>query len=146
MPRTKQASTQKVGKRVGKNAVPVLGAAGLSLFAGGASATPGGLMAIAAGAPDITPNEQVILGEEEVSDVNLATFYVFDKETTGLPAGTVQLARGGGCGGCRGCGGGGRGCGGRGCGGRGCGGCGGGWGCGGCGCTCCLSWGSCRWC
>jgi hypothetical protein len=136
MPSAKQASKRKAGKKT----VPVLGAAGLSLFAGGASATAGPAADVAA-TPNVTPNQQVILGEEEVSDVSLATFYVFDKETTGLPAGTVQLARGG-CGGC------GRGCGGcRGCG-RGCFGCRGcGWGgCGGCGCTCCLSWGACRWC
>ncbi|MFZ1173792.1 MAG: hypothetical protein WAO01_21635, partial [Bradyrhizobium sp.] len=70
-------------------------------------------------------------------DVSLATFYVFDKESTAAAKdGNVQLARGcgcRGCGGCRGC----RGC--RGCG-RGCG-CGVGW-VGGC----CASWGGCRWC
>ena len=27
-----------------------------------------------------TPNSEIILGEEELSDVSLATFYVFDKE------------------------------------------------------------------
>lgn len=135
MPSTKQASKRKAGKKT----VPVLSAAGLSLFAGGASATTGPAADVTV-TPNITPNQQVILGEEEVSDVSLATFYVFDKETTNLPAGTTQLARAGGCGGC------GHGCGG-GCRGRGCGGCRGcGFGCGGCGCTCCLSWGACRWC
>jgi hypothetical protein len=138
MPRAKQESKRKAAKK----AVPVLGAAGFSLIAGGASAATAVPAAIVS-APEMAPNQEVILGEEEISDVNLATFYVFDKESA-LPEGTVQLARGG-CGGCRGCGG--RGCGGRGCG-RGCGGCRGcGWGgCGGCGCTCCLSWGACRWC
>jgi hypothetical protein len=153
MPHAKQASKRKAVKK----SVPVLGAAGFSLIAGGASAATAA-PAAALPAMDMAPNQEVILGEEEISDVNLATFYVFDKERA-LPEGTVQLARGG-CGGCRGCGGGGRGCGGggfRGCGGgRGCGGCGGrgcggGWGgCGGGwwggGCTCCLSWGACRWC
>jgi hypothetical protein len=100
----------------------------------------------------------VLMAEEEVSDVSLATFHVFDKE------GPVRLAAGHGCGGGgRGCGhGGGGGCahGGGGCGhGGGChvgacghGGCGHG-GCrgcrcaGGCGCGggggcggCCLVW------
>jgi hypothetical protein len=78
-----------------------------------------------------TPDQRFVLGEEEMVDVGLATFHLFDKENgTG---GFTQVARGcGGCGGCRGCGGGCRGCGGgcRGCGCRdcGCGGCGGGWG------------------
>ena len=68
----------------------------------------------------------VLMAEEEVSDVSLATFHVFDKE------GPVRLAAGHGCGG-GGCGhGGGGGCahgGGGGCGHGGCGGCGHGGGC-----------------
>jgi hypothetical protein len=64
-----------------------------------------------------------LLGEEELSDVSLATFYVFDKENAGPPplAQELKLAHGGGCG-CGGCGhGGGCGCGhGGGCGGGGC--------------------------
>ena len=61
----------------------------------------------------------MFLGEEEISDVSLATFYVFDKENAGSLKPGVQLARGGCGGGCgHGCGGGG------GC--RGCGGCRGG--------------------
>jgi len=137
MPRAKQVS-----KRItAQNTVPVLGAAGLSLLAGGASAAtvPVTDATVAAG---IVPNSQVTLGEEELADVSLSTFYAFDKEATESLDGNVQLARGGcghGCGG-RGCGG----CGGRACGGLGCG-CLGGCGCG-CGCSCCLSWGACRWC
>jgi hypothetical protein len=102
----------------------------------------GGASAAAVPANDATqttnysPNHQITLGEEEIADVSLATFYVFDKEgTAAAKDGNVQLARGcgcRGCGGCRGC----RGC--RGCG-RGCG-CGVGWG------GCCASWGGCRWC
>jgi hypothetical protein len=79
------------------------------------------------------PNHEITLGEEEIADVSLATFHLFDKENS---SGAVQQMAWGcrGCGGCRGC----RGCGGcRGC--RGCGGCGG---CAGC----CLSWGACRLC
>jgi hypothetical protein len=108
-----------------------------------------------------SPNQRFVLSDEEMVDVSLATFYVFDKENVGSG---VQLARGGGCGGCRGgggCGGcrGGGGCGGcRGCGVgfgcRGCGGCGCGFGgfwyggCAGCavGAGCCGSWGACRLC
>jgi hypothetical protein len=148
MPRAKQASKRKAGTK----AVPVLGAAGLSLsLAGGASATTSVPVADMPTMNNSTQGHEITLGEEEISDVSLATFYVFDKENAGVLGSPVQgalespiqLARGG-CGGCRGCGGG-RGCGGcRGCGG-GCRGCFIG-GCGGCGCGCCLSWGACRWC
>jgi hypothetical protein len=159
MSRVKQASKQK---RIAKAAaVKVLGAAGLSFsLAGSASAST----VPTAGIPqsdNTSPNQRFVLSDEEMVDVSLATFYVFDKENVGSG---VQLARGGGCGGCRGgggCGGcrGGGGCGGcRGCGVgfgcRGCGGCGCGFGgfwyggCAGCavGAGCCGSWGACRLC
>jgi hypothetical protein len=132
MPRVKQASTRK---RVIKAAVPALGAAGLTLgLVGGASASA----VPAADAPQklsFVPTHAFTLGEEEIADVSLATFHLFDKENVGS---NVQVAWRG-CGGCRGC---------RGCGGcRGCR-CGGGCGCAGCaGCAgCCLSWGACRLC
>ena len=156
MQRVKQASKKK---RVTKAAVPALGAAGLTLsLAGGASAS-----AVPTGdlqqRSNFAPGPMITLGEEELADVSLATFHLFDNENI---ASGIQLAARG-CGGCRGCGGA-RGCGGvRGCGGCrgcrcgvGCRGCGGG--CGGCGvglgfwgvgvaCTgCCASWGRCRWC
>jgi hypothetical protein len=87
--------------------------------------------------PIYSPNHQLTLGEEEIADVSLATFYVFDKEGTEAARHGVQMAWGCRCGGCRGCGC--RGCGCRAC--RcGCGGCGVGWG------GCCASWGACRWC
>ena len=145
----KQASKRKRRSK----AVPVLGAAGLLSLAGGVSTQAAGPAADIP-ARHIEPSHELTLSEEEVSDVSLATFYVFDKETAVSPG--LQLVRGG-CGGCggRGCGGcGGRGCGGRGCGGcggrgcgclRGCGGCGG-CGAGGCGGGCCLSWGACALC
>jgi hypothetical protein len=161
MSRVKQASKQK---RIAKAAaVKVLGAAGLSFsLVGSASAST----MPTAGIPQsdntsTSPNQRFVLSDEEMVDVSLATFYVFDKENVGSG---VQLARGGGCGGCRGgggCGGcrGGGGCGGcRGCGVgfgcRGCGGCGCGFGgfwyggCAGCavGAGCCGSWGACRLC
>jgi hypothetical protein len=114
-------------------ALPALGAAGLSLaLTSGASAVPG------APITDIslnTGNHDVTLGEEEISDVSLATFYVFDKENIGTGESDVELVRHGchGCHGCHrhGCHGCHRGCGGchHGCGCHGCGGCGG---CGGC--------------
>ena len=142
MSRPKQGSKRKSRAC----AVPLLGAAGLSV-------------SLATGAPAATVGpvlgHEITLGEEEISDVSLATFYVFDKEN---PQVDLQLVRhGGGCGGhghgcgghghgCGGCGGHGHGCSGHGhgcsghghgCGGcwRGCGGCVGIWwgGCGGCG-------------
>jgi len=131
MPRVKQASKRK---RVSKT-VPVLGAAGLTFsLVGGASA------AVAPNqdqprTPNLAPGHQVTLGEEEISDVSLATFYVFDKENNEAAKSGVQVAWRG-CGGCRGC---------RGC--RACRGCRCGVGCGGCAVGgCCASWGACRWC
>jgi hypothetical protein len=161
----KQASKGK--KRLAKGAGPVLGAAGFTFaLAGGASAVP---TADLAQTPNFAPSEAFTLSEEELADVSLATFHLFDNES--IAGGVLVAARG--CGGCRGCGGARgcavRGCGGcRGCGGfRGCRGCRGVGcrvgGCGGCGCggcvsvgigcvgcavgwSCCASWGSCRWC
>ncbi len=140
------------GKRLKKALSVVLSVAGMSLIATTTGSEAGML------SPGTAP-VQAFLGEEEISDVSLATFHVAGQENPGAPR-LLHLTRGGcGCGhGCGGCGGFGRGCGGfglgfgrgcgRGCGfGRGCGGfglgfggCGGfGWGGGGC----CGSWGGC---
>jgi len=168
MPRVKQASAQKRTSKAA--AVKVLGAAGLGLSLVGSASGSAMPTADIPQSDNTSPNQRFVLGEEEMADVSLATFHLFDRENVG---GGVQLARGcggcgchgggGGCGGCRGCGGGCGGC--RGCAGcRGCGGCfvggliGGIVGglvacaaCAGClGCTgcggCCASWGMCRWC
>ena len=127
-------------------------------MAGGASAAVAPTADVPSQGPSLTPI--TTLGESEVSDVSLATFYVFDKElggTSNLGEG-LQLAAGcrgggGGCraggGGCRAGGGcrGGGGCGGRGCGCRCAGGCGCACGpCAGCTCACCLSFGACQLC
>ncbi len=158
-----QAKRASKDKRPSK-AVAVLGIAGASL-----AASAGGSVADIP-SQNTAPFQAITLGEEEISDVSLATFHLFDKENFGTPPSGIQLARAGGCGcghggcghggcgraggirgcggcghgGCRACGRGcGRGWGGRGCGWGGCGGCGGwGWGVGGC----CLSWGGCAWC
>jgi hypothetical protein len=140
MPRVKHTSKRK---RVTRAAVPALGAAGLTFgLAGSASASTPPAVDVPLKL-NLTPPQTLTLSEEEIADVSLATFHLFDKENT--QGGFLQEARGCGCGhGCggRGCGCG-RGCGGRGCGGRGCGcgGCGWGWGGG-----CCYSWGYCRLC
>jgi hypothetical protein len=181
MPRAKRPSK---AKRFPRKVVSVLGVAGASL-----AASTGGSPAEMPWAPlaapttgsvadifwrNTAPFQLPAFDEEEISDVSLATFSLFDNDIGNSRPG-VQLAafRGcgcghgcGGCGGCRGCGGV-RACGGgcRGCGVacRGCrfGGCRcgvGGCGCGGCGCGgviwgwgwgggCCLSWGGCSlWC
>jgi hypothetical protein len=75
-------------------AVPVLSAASLLALTGG------GAMAMAAvDLPADAKANHVMLSEEEVSDVSLATFYVYDKERAAAPL--LQLARacrcGGGC-------------------------------------------------
>jgi hypothetical protein len=121
MARTTQASTRKRSRTT----LPALGVAGMSL-----AVTSG---ASAATAPTATlPSQNTIfqpvitLGEEEISDVSLATFYVFDKENARPSQPGVQTAQWG-CRGWRAC----RAC--RGCGCRACRAC---RGCGGCGCGC----------
>jgi hypothetical protein len=106
-------------------ALPALGFAGVSLsMASGACASTG---EASANTSPTAQSHEIFLGEEEISDVSLATFYVFDKENAGAAPLAQHLRLAAGCGGC-GCG---HGCGG--CGGGGCGGGGGGWG-GGCRC------------
>ena len=94
MSRTKDTAQRK---RRGK-ALPVLGAAGLSLsLVTSASAAIGGVNTD-------TVSQQVLLYEEEIADVSLVTFHVFDKEKAGIHRSLARLAMGaGGCGGC-GCG------------------------------------------
>jgi hypothetical protein len=120
----------KKSKRRSKAIVPALGITGLSLsLASGATASTGEATTNFA---STSQPHGLFLGEEEISDVSLSTFYVFDKENAAQPQLGEKVAQWRGCR-CGGCG---RGC--R-CGWRGCGGCGG---CGGC----CLSWGRCGWC
>src|SRR5580704_6189573 len=132
MPRVKQAA--KHARATKAAAVTALGAAGLGLsLAGGASTIP---TADIPKSDNISPNQRLVLSEEEMADVSLATFHLFDKENAGSD---IQLAWVRGCRGCGGCGGGGGGVGGG-------GGCRvGGWG--GCGVGgCCARWGACRIC
>jgi hypothetical protein len=133
MSRVKQASKRK--RLIKAAGVPALGAVGLGLsLVGSASALP---TADLPQSLNTTPNQRFVLDEEEMADVSLATFHVFDKENG--PRGFTQVAMGGGgcgCGGGRGCScayrsyGGGSGCRGGGCGHGGC----------------CASWGGCRYC
>jgi hypothetical protein len=94
-------------RRSRAKAVTVLGVAGALSLAGGASEA-------AVGPVGDTPTENtapvITLGEEEISDVSLATFYVFDNENAGTRRPGLKLAKrtrghGGsavhrGCGGC----------------------------------------------
>jgi hypothetical protein len=116
-------STRSPKSKRRNTALSALGIAGVSLaLAGGASASTS---KATANVPSNSQSHEIFLGEEEISDVTLTTFYVFDKENTGSPSITQQLrlarcggsyrrgngcGRGGacgGCGGCAGCGGGG---------------------------------------
>jgi hypothetical protein len=94
MPYTKRASKRKHPKK----AVPVVGVVGVSLsLAGGASAATSVPAAHAASWDTSVP--QITLSEEEIADVSLGTFYVFDKENAGTPRLGEQFAqRGGGAG------------------------------------------------
>jgi hypothetical protein len=176
MPQAQRASK---GKRSSKT-VSVIGIAGVSLAAS-TGGSPADMPSASLAAPtagsvadvvwqNTAPFQVPSLDEEEISDISLAAFHLFDKEDLGNSRSGIQLAAvrsgcgcGHGCGGCRGCGGvracgggfrgcavgGCRGCRGcgvgfRGCGFGGCGSCGGcGWGWGG---GCCLSWGGCFLC
>jgi uncharacterized alpha-E superfamily protein len=87
MARTKQTSKRKRWRR----GVPPLGAAGVSLvMAGGASAN-----APTANVPplqDTSLPPVVALDEEEIADVSLATFYIFDKENVSHLGQGIRLA------------------------------------------------------
>jgi hypothetical protein len=95
----KQASKRKRRRKAG----PILGAAALSLASGAFPAIGGP----AADMPTRNPgvSHEIILVEEEISDVSLATFYILDKETAGPFRRGARLAMGCACGGCSGCGG-----------------------------------------
>ena len=122
-----QAKKPSKGKRRGK-ALPALGIAGVAglSLTGAASATTG-TAATDVQSQNVNPRHEIFLGEEEISDVSLSTFYVYDKENAAKPHRGEKVAWGCRCGGCR-CG----------CGWRGCGGCG--------GCGCCWRWGRCAVC
>ena len=136
MPRVKQAS--KHARTTKAAAATVLGTAGLGLsLVGSASREPRYPLPISRNLDNIPPNQRFVLGEEEMADVSLATFHLFDMEIdrSDVQQLAVIVVRRG-CGGCRGC----RGCR-RGCAVRGCGGC--------AGCVvggCCARWGRCRIC
>jgi hypothetical protein len=78
MSHAKQASRKR---RRSINAVPVLSAVGLSLsLASGASAAIGRPPADIL-TPKTGVSHEITLCEEEISDVSLATFFIFDNES-----------------------------------------------------------------
>ena len=86
-----------IGKRRSK-ALPVLGFAGMSLsMASGACASTS---EASANTSPPSQKHEIFLGEEEISDVSLATFYVFDKENAGPPPLFQKLRLAFGAGGC----------------------------------------------
>ena len=96
MTQVKQSSKRKRRKM----ALPAVGAAGVSLaLTGGASAAQGPIMDQPSHA--YLPGHEITLGEEEMSDVSLATFYVFDRENRKSIKDEMQLAARG-CGRCGG--------------------------------------------
>ena len=102
MSHAKQASTKR--KRSMK-AVPALGAAGLSFaLASGVPAVASGPAAEMLIGKNAAVSQEITLFEEEISDVSLATFHVFDNENAGTLRRGVKIAAGGcGGGGCGGC-------------------------------------------
>jgi hypothetical protein len=91
MSRAKQASKRKTQTKV----VTVLGVAGALSLASGASGA-----AVSPPGDTLTANTAITLDEEEIFDVSLSTFYVFDHENAGARRPGLQLAqrtRGRGC-------------------------------------------------
>jgi hypothetical protein len=105
MATTKQTTNKKRRSKTG----PVLGAAGLSLSLAGASAATAAPALEAVTRPALV-GHALTLRDEEIGDVSLATFYVFDRDNASTPKANPRLAMGacggGGCGcGCGACGG-----------------------------------------
>ena len=89
MSREKLVSKRKRGSKV----VPVLEAAGLSLSLVGAASAAGAQVADALTHKEVVSHE-ITLGEEEIAEVSLAAFYVFDKENAGPSQHSKRLACG----------------------------------------------------
>ena len=88
MLRVKQASKQKRTTKAA--AVTVLGATGLGFSLLGSASASTMPAADIAQSDNTSPNQRFVLSEEEMADVSLATFHLFDKENVGSG---VQLAR-----------------------------------------------------
>ena len=101
MARDKAGSTRKRRSK----AVPVLGAAGLSLTLVSAASAAMHQPTTEVAARQVPMTQEITLAEEDVSGASLATFHVFDNEHAPPARGTrFAMGVGGGCG-CGGCGG-----------------------------------------
>jgi hypothetical protein len=70
-------------------ALPALGfGVSLSMASGACASTS----EASANTPALPQNREIFLGEEEISDVSLATFCVFDKEPDAVPAVAAVVA------------------------------------------------------
>ncbi len=105
MATTKQTTNNKRRSKAG----PVLGAAGLSLSLAGAASAAAGTPAPEMVTRPALVGHAVTLRDEEIADVSLATFYVFDRDNAPTAKANLRLAMGAcagcgcGCGGCGGC-------------------------------------------
>jgi hypothetical protein len=81
--------------------VPPFAGVSLSMASGACASTS----EATANTPPTSQPRELFLGEEEIFDTSLSTFYTFDKENGGAQplAQHLRFARGG-CGGCGGCG------------------------------------------
>jgi hypothetical protein len=92
-------------RRTRSKAAPVLGIAGMTFLAGASAA----LAYPSSDHATDSRGDKVVLGEEEISDVSLATFYAVDREGQGQSQGGTRRIRvamgacGCGCAGCAAC-------------------------------------------
>ena len=81
MRRVKQASRKKRTTKAA--AATVLGTAGLGLSLFGSASGSTMPTADIPQSDDTSPNQRFVLSEEEMAEVSLATFHLFDKENVG---------------------------------------------------------------
>ena len=81
-----------------KKGLPVLGAAGLSLALGGGAPAAKGVTTADTPTCSVAMNHEQMLREEEITDITLSTFNIFDGRST--PRLRARIAGGGACGGC----------------------------------------------
>jgi hypothetical protein len=99
MTQHKAGSTRKRRSK----AVPVLGAAGLSLTLASAASAAIDRPAVEMTARPAAVMQEIMLAEEEISGASLATFNVFDRESANTRRGPRLAMGAGGCAGCGGC-------------------------------------------
>ena len=87
----------RTSKRKRSKAVPVLGVAGLSLSLASAASIATATPSLDTITPNARESHESILREEELCDVSLATFCVFDKESAGAFRPGERLMKVSGC-------------------------------------------------